>query len=413
MANKQNTDAVDDVIERSDGMETVAELIDDDDDEQTGELEYSARSRSGSTDTSKSDDAPAQSAEDNFDIDVDENADEKPEGDTQVPPESDPYADAPKKHHGKRRNPSNSKAKGGKRAKRPVKKTAKKPEIDPVTAARERKHRRRGIFAGTVVTFVAVVLALVVALDMSGNSAMLSGPIGTLLAPIQSAVASVSASINEKLNAFGDTLELERELTEAQQELAATSVKTARYDEVVAENERLRALMDNYEKYEQYDPMFARVIGKDTGNWYTNFTVDKGTSSGVEKGMTVMSADGVVGRVVEVGLNYAKVLTIVDGSSGVAVLIERTRDNGVIRGMVDDTTGEYLLQMNYLLDLNDVRTGDTVLTSGLDGVFPKGLPIGTVTQISRQSSELSQYVVVTPYADFEHVEEVLLLKVQS
>ena len=413
MANKQNTDAVDDVIERSDGMETVAELIDDDDDEQTGELEYSARSRSGSTDTSKSDDAPAQSAEDNFDIDVDENADEKPEGDTQVPPESDPYADAPKKHHGKRRNPSNSKAKGGKRAKRPVKKTAKKPETDPVTAARERKHRRRGIFAGTVVTFVAVVLALVVALDMSGNSAMLSGPIGTLLAPIQSAVASVSASINEKLNAFGDTLELERELTEAQQELAATSVKTARYDEVVAENERLRALMDNYEKYEQYDPMFARVIGKDTGNWYTNFTVDKGTSSGVEKGMTVMSADGVVGRVVEVGLNYAKVLTIVDGSSGVAVLIERTRDNGVIRGMVDDTTGEYLLQMNYLLDLNDVRTGDTVLTSGLDGVFPKGLPIGTVTQISRQSSELSQYVVVTPYADFEHVEEVLLLKVQS
>ena len=413
MANKQNTDAVDDVIERSDGMETVAELIDDDDDEKTGELEYSARSRSGSTDAPKSDDAPAQSAEDNFDIDIDENADEKPEGDTQVPPESDPYADAPKKHHGKRRNPANSKAKGGKRAKRPVKKAAKKPETDPVTAARERKHRRRGIFAGTVVTFVAVVLALVVALDMSGNSAMLSGPIGTLLAPVQSAVASVSASINEKLNAFGDTLELERELTEAQQELAATSVKTARYDEVVAENERLRALMDNYEKYEQYDPMFARVIGKDTGNWYTNFTVDKGTSNGVEKGMTVMSADGVVGRVVEVGLNYAKVLTIVDGSSGVAVLIERTRDNGVIRGMVDDTTGEYLLQMNYLLDLNDVRTGDTVLTSGLDGVFPKGLPIGTVTQISRQSSELSQYVVVTPYADFEHVEEVLLLKVQS
>ena len=129
--------------------------------------------------------------------------------------------------------------------------------------------------------------------------------------------------------------------------------------------------------------------------------------------MTVMSADGVVGRVVEVGLNYAKVLTIVDGSSGVAVLIERTRDNGVIRGMVDDTTGEYLLQMNYLIDLNDVRTGDTVLTSGLDGVFPKGLPIGTVTQISRQSSELSQYVVVTPYTDFEHVEEVLLLKVRS
>ncbi len=412
MANKQNTDAVDDVIERLDGMETVAGLIDDDG-EQAGELEYSARSRSIGADAAQDNDAPVQSAEDNFDADMGENADDKPEGDTQVSPGGDPYADAPNKHHGKKRSTSRGKTKGTKRARRPVKKAAKKPETDPAVAARERKHRQRGIFAGTVVTFTAVILALVLALDMTGRSTMISGPLATILAPIQSAVASVSASISEKLDAFGDKLALERELAETQQELAATSVKTARYDEVVAENERLRALMNNYEKYEQYDPMFARVIGKDTGNWYTNFTVDKGTSSGVEKGMTVMSADGVVGRVVEVGLNYAKVLTIVDGSSGVAVLIERTRDNGVIRGMVDDTTGEYLLQMNYLIDLNDVRTGDTVLTSGLDGVFPKGLPIGTVTQISRQSSELSQYVVVTPYTDFEHVEEVLLLKVRS
>ena len=129
--------------------------------------------------------------------------------------------------------------------------------------------------------------------------------------------------------------------------------------------------------------------------------------------MTVMSADGVVGRVVDVGINYAKVMSLIDGSSGVAALIERNRDNGVVRGMVDDSTGEELLQMNYLPDVNDVRTGDTVLTSGLDGVFPKGLPIGTITQISRQSSGLSQYVVVTPFADFEHIEEVILLKPQS
>ena len=190
-------------------------------------------------------------------------------------------------------------------------------------------------------------------------------------------------------------------------------MRTARYDEVVAENERLRSLMENYEKYSQYDPIFARVIGKDTGNWFNNFTIDKGSANGVVENMTVMSADGVVGRVVEVGLDYAKVMAIIDGSSGVAALIERNRDNGVVRGMVDDTTGDTLLQMNYLPDINDVRTGDTVLTSGLDGVFIKGLPIGTVTQISRQSSGLMQYVVITPFADFEHIEEVILLKPQQ
>ena len=261
--------------------------------------------------------------------------------------------------------------------------------------------------------FTALALMAVIALEITGGSALISGPLGSVLAPIQGAVNAVTDTVSSKLDALGSNEQLARELDKALQELAVVNIKTARYDEVVAENERLRSLMGSYEKYSQYEPMFARVIGKDTGNWFATFTVDKGSSGGVTENMTVMSADGVVGRVVEVGLNYAKVMSIIDGSSGVAALIERNRDNGVVRGMVDDTTSEHLLQMNYLPDVNDVRTGDTVLTSGLDGIFPKGLPIGTVTQISRQSSGLAQYVVVTPYTDFEHIEEVILLKPQN
>ncbi|MFR2458051.1 MAG: rod shape-determining protein MreC, partial [Christensenellales bacterium] len=243
---------------------------------------------------------------------------------------------------------SGERKKDRKKAKSARKSAKKRTPTDPKTAAREKKRKRRGIIAGTLVTVTAVALALVLALDMTGRSGLLTGPLGAILAPVQSAVSSVTSSLQEKINAFNYNLELERDLTAAEQELATINTKIARYDEVVAENERLRALMNNYEKYQQYEPMFARVIGKDMGNWFSNFTVDKGTSSGVTKGMTVMSADGVVGRVVEVGLNYAKVLTIIDGTSGVAVLIERNRDNGVVRGMVDDTTGENLLQMNYL-----------------------------------------------------------------
>ena len=288
---------------------------------------------------------------------------------------------------------------------------AKKSREKPAQAGK--KHSRRGAVTGAVVAFTALALMAVIALEITGGSALISGPLGAVLAPIQGAVNAVTDTVSSKLDALGSNEQLARELDKALQELAVVNIKTARYDEVVAENERLRSLMGSYDKYSQYEPKFARVIGKDTGNWFATFTVDKGSSGGVTENMTVMSADGVVGRVVEVGLNYAKVMSIIDGSSGVAALIERNRDNGVVRGMVDDTTSEHLLQMNYLPDVNDVRTGDTVLTSGLDGIFPKGLPIGTVTQISRQSSGLAQYVVVTPYTDFEHIEEVILLKPQN
>ena len=303
--------------------------------------------------------------------------------------------------------------KAGTRRKAGRKAPARKAQKSREPAQADRKHSRRGAVTGAVVAFTALALMAVIALEITGGGALISGPLGAVMAPIQGAVNAVTDTVSSKLDALGSNEQLARELDKALQELAVVNIKTARYDEVVAENERLRSLMGSYDKYSQYEPKFARVIGKDTGNWFATFTVDKGSSGGVTENMTVMSADGVVGRVVEVGLNYAKVMSIIDGSSGVAALIERNRDNGVVRGMVDDTTSEHLLQMNYLPDVNDVRTGDNVLTSGLDGIFPKGLPIGTVTQISRQSSGLAQYVVVTPYTDFEHIEEVILLKPQN
>ena len=303
--------------------------------------------------------------------------------------------------------------KAGARRKAGRKAPARKAQKSREPAQADRKHSRRSAVTGAVVAFTALALMAVIALEITGGGALISGPLGAVMAPIQGAVNAVTDTVSSKLDALGSNEQLARELDKALQELAVVDIKTARYDEVVAENERLRSLMGSYDKYSQYEPKFARVIGKDTGNWFATFTVDKGSSSGVTENMTVMSADGVVGRVVEVGLNYAKVMSIIDGSSVVAALIERNRDNGVVRGMVDDTTSEHLLQMNYLPDVNDVRTGDTVLTSGLYGIFPKGLPIGTVTQISRQSSGLAQYVVVTPYTDFEHIEEVILLKPQN
>lgn len=405
--------------------EERAAAIDAETGETTGELEYSARSRSAGKSAPVFDNAEQQDAgeardDEYYDEDAQGGQDEyeagdAPEGEYAPDGEAEAYEDdAEAPYREPAPAPKRAKGRTAKRSGKPKRKPGQKPkEQKAAKAAKGAKRSKRGAIAALVITITTLALVVVLALDFTGRDGLIAGPLGAVLAPVQRAVTSVTSAVSKKLDAFNYNEQMERELNSALQELATINTKVARYDEVVAENERLRSLMGSYEKYSQYQPMFARVIGKDTGNWFANFTVDKGSSNGVTLGMTVMSADGVVGRVVDVGINYAKVMSLIDGSSGVAALIERNRDNGVVRGMVDDSTGEELLQMNYLPDVNDVRTGDTVLTSGLDGVFPKGLPIGTITQISRQSSGLSQYVVVTPFADFEHIEEVILLKPQS
>lgn len=126
--------------------------------------------------------------------------------------------------------------------------------------------------------------------------------------------------------------------------------------------------------------------------------------------MAVVTADGLVGRIYEVGLNYSKVLSIIDSRSSVACVVERTRDNGVMRGKIESGSVDDACNMYYLPANHDVIPGDTVLTSGVDNLYPKGLPVGTVREVSRQTDSTEQYIVISPLADFLHLEEVLVLR---
>ena len=164
---------------------------------------------------------------------------------------------------------------------------------------------------------------------------------------------------------------------------------------------------------EELDPIYARVIARDPGQWFDTFSVNRGTNDGVSVGMAVVTGDGLVGRVYEAGLNYAKVLTIIDSRSAVSCLIERTRDNGICHGSLYVYDNDEMLRMNYLPDGSEINTGDRVITSGLDGVYPKGLLIGTVRSISRTTGEDDRYVVLTPAVDFAHIEEVLIMSTEE
>ncbi|MFP4194050.1 MAG: rod shape-determining protein MreC [Desulfobacterales bacterium] len=195
----------------------------------------------------------------------------------------------------------------------------------------------------------------------------------------------------------GENRELRRKLAMARLELHECS-------EQRHANERLRELV-GFKADSELNLQAARVVARDPSPWYRSVIIDKGREDGVKKGCSVVVPDGVVGQVTELASGYSKVLLIIDRNSAVDALVQRTRARGVVAGLSDGNECRF----DFALRKQDVKVGDTIITSGLDGVHPKGLRIGRVLKIVRRNSGVFQEVKIMPYADFHKLEEVLVV----
>jgi rod shape-determining protein MreC len=146
------------------------------------------------------------------------------------------------------------------------------------------------------------------------------------------------------------------------------------------------------------------VVGKDATNWFKTILIDRGSRAGLRRNLPVVSPAGLVGRVVEVTPSTARVQLITDPVSASGALMQRTRVTGIAIGNLDSG-----LRVRYLPLLADVVVGDNVVTSGMGGVFPKGIPVGRVTAVERKSGALFQEAVLEPAVDLGRLEEVLVL----
>jgi rod shape-determining protein MreC len=149
----------------------------------------------------------------------------------------------------------------------------------------------------------------------------------------------------------------------------------------------------------------ARVIGRDTGNWYRTILLNKGQSDGFKPDMGVVTPAGVVGRIVKTTAATSVVLLVTDPNNAIAGLIQRTRDEGIVEG-----TTQALARLKYIPLLSNARPGDQVVTSGLVGGFPRGLTIGTITRIDKDEGALFQSAELTPDVDVGRIEEVLVIQ---
>ncbi len=173
--------------------------------------------------------------------------------------------------------------------------------------------------------------------------------------------------------------------------------------ELEQENIRLRSLFQFKESF-KIETVMARMIAKDVSTEFRAIRINRGKDSGIQPNMAVMNAEGVVGRILRVDDHTSDVVTLLDPLSAIDAYIMRSRARGIVEGLTDS-----LCQLKFALRVDDIQPGDLLLSSGLGGNFPKGVPVGTIIKVTRKSFGITQKVEVKPSVDFSKLEEVLVV----
>lgn len=225
-----------------------------------------------------------------------------------------------------------------------------------------------------------------------------------LITPIGSLMSSISSAMTGTWRAYVDLVGVRQEREWLRRRVRELEAQAERAATTESENARLQALLDLRDAMPGQS-VAARVTGADASGLFRTATINKGESDGVVKGMAVVAPAGVVGKVVATSPNAARVLLLEDPSSGVDALVQRSRARGIVEGSL---TGG--CQLKYVKHREDLRVGDVVVTSGLDGIFPKGIALGSIVRLAREEGGLFQTAELDPAVDFNKLEEVLVVE---
>lgn len=228
-----------------------------------------------------------------------------------------------------------------------------------------------------------------------------------ITAPFQKLIKQTTKSTEELWLNYFRLVDVHHENTQLKNEIHVLKMANSRYRELLATQERLEELLQ-FKQTINRPVLAAQVIGLDPTGWFKSVIIDKGKWAGLRLDMPVVNAFGVVGRVVSVSSNYAKVLLIIDQNSAVDCLVQRSRDRGMLKGLMSE-----ICKLDYVAKSNDITVGDIVVTSGLGGVFPKGLPVGRILDVKEISGELFKDIKIRTAVDFSKLEEVLVILEES
>lgn len=232
-----------------------------------------------------------------------------------------------------------------------------------------------------------------------------------VVTPIQSGFSTVVDWVVDYLYKVKLRSSIEIAYNELRQENEQLVYRAMLADELQKKLTVYETLFNEISVNESMNPLIANVIGREAGNYFSVFTLNKGSNDGVDDFMAVTMGGALVGYTYNVSPTKSLVRTIIDSEASIAGLISSTRDQGTVRGTLG-IDGTAMCRMYYLPEENLPRPGDEVVTSGVGMSFPKGIPIGTVRESTRGMESNKQFIVLEPKADFQHIEYVIVLRYQ-
>ena len=276
-----------------------------------------------------------------------------------------------------------------------------------------KKQKKKQLPSKYVLLIMTIVCIIIIALsaEMNISTGPVGKTVGQVIVPMQKGLNKIGSALNLKQIEIQTKQELQEENTALKEEIASLKEQLNRVALEQAELEQLRELYDLDQTYESYEKVAANIVGKDTSNWFATFMIDKGSNDGIEIGHNVIADGGLVGIVIDVGNNYAKVRSIIDDSSNVSALDLATSDNCIVAGSLKSMNDRQQLTITDLRDADDnVSVGDQLVTSNISDIYLPNIPIGYIVELTADSNKLTKTGYVATIVDFEHLEKVLVIK---
>ncbi len=273
-----------------------------------------------------------------------------------------------------------------------------------------KKLDRKKVKIGKYILIGFVVFVTLILLMFNSGVSFLEKISGYVVNPIIFTVDSVSGGIGNFFGSFGQRTKLKEQLRVAEERLAQLETVQSVADEVKAENERLLALLGESEKYPEFQYEYAKVIARSVDDYSVTFTLNKGENDGIKKNMVVIAPGGLAGKIIETSDHTSILLAVTDSRCGVPALSESSRDMGIVSGVSDSGTTAGFCMMTDLPTNAIIKPGDSVITSGMGEVYPKGINIGTITEVSKGNlNQFNSSAKLSPAVDFDHLESVLII----
>lgn len=267
------------------------------------------------------------------------------------------------------------------------------------------RDKKKGII-GIIITIIILIIIVVTSNIKTNDLSSVEGALGYIIIPIQNALTYLKNGIAGNDSFFTDINKLKEENKELKEKNSKLEQELRELEIVKAENSTLKEYVNLKDKYTEYTTIPAYVINKDITNYNDIIIINIGKNDGIEVNMPVISDKGLVGHIISVTDTTAKVQTIVDTSSSISCTITSTRDNLIARGTLEK---ESTLKATYIPTDATVLQGDTVETSGLGGIYPKGILIGTITKVTNTQNKPDRYATIETAVDFTKIETVLVI----